>query len=123
LFNPNNFGIIVSIVVFQDAWISPGQWGSDAMFLFVLSILGGFILFKVKRLDLCLTFLGSLFLMEYLRTVTYQGWEMDVLFHKFSSGTLLLFTFFHDYRSNDNAKTPENQELSGRSLWPESHFS
>jgi Na+-translocating ferredoxin:NAD+ oxidoreductase RnfD subunit len=32
--------------------------------------------------------------LEYIRTVLYQGWEMEVLFHKFSSGTLLLFTFF-----------------------------
>ena len=94
LFNPANFGIIFAIVIFQDAWISPGQWGSDALFLFVLSVMGGIILFKIGRLETSLVFLGSLFLMEYFRTVVYQGWEMDVLFHKFSSGTLLLFAFF-----------------------------
>ena len=94
LFNPANFGIIFAIVIFQDAWISPGQWGSDALFLFVLSVMGGLILFKIGRLETTLVFLGSLFLMEYLRTVVYQGWEMDVLMHKFSSGTLLLFAFF-----------------------------
>ncbi len=94
LFNPANFGIIISIIVFQDAWISPGQWGSSALFLFVLSVLGGFILHKIGRLETSLVFLASLFIMEYLRTVLYQGWEMDVLLHKFSSGTLLLFSFF-----------------------------
>lgn len=94
LFNPANFGIIISIVVFQDAWISPGQWGSSALFLFGLSVLGGIVLFKIGRLETTIVFLGSLFLMEYGRTVVYQGWEMDVLFHKFSSGTLLLFAFF-----------------------------
>lgn len=94
LFNPANFGIIISILVFQDAWISPGQWGSSALFLFALSVLGGIILFKIGRLETSIVFLGSLFLMEYFRTVVYQGWEMDVLFHKFSSGTLLLFAFF-----------------------------
>ena len=106
LFNPNNFGIIISILVFQDAWISPGQWGSNAMFLFVIAILGGFILLKVKRLETSLVFLGSLFAMEYIRTVAYQGWEMDVLLHKFSSGTLLLFTFFMitDPMTTPNAK-------------------
>lgn len=112
LFNPNNFGIIVSILVFQDAWISPGQWGSNAMFLFVLTILGGFILFKVKRLDICLVFLGALFLMEYGRTVLYQGWEMDVLIHKFSSGTLLLFTFF---MITDPMTTPNSRK--SRIIW------
>lgn len=94
LFNPANFGIIISIVVFQDAWISPGQWGSSALFLFGLSVLGGIVLFKIGRLETTIVFLVSLFLMEYARTVLYQGWEMDVLFHKFSSGTLLLFAFF-----------------------------
>lgn len=94
LFNPANFGIIFSIVVLGDAWISPGQWGSSALFLFGLSVLGGIILFKIGRLETSLVFLGALFLMEYGRTVIYQGWEMDVLLHKFSSGTLLLFTFF-----------------------------
>lgn len=94
LFNPANFGIIISIIVFQDAWISPGQWGSSVLFLSVLMVLGGIVLLKIGRLETSIVFLGSLFLMEYTRTILYQGWEMDVLIHKFSSGTLLLFTFF-----------------------------
>ncbi|MFD1553343.1 Na+-transporting NADH:ubiquinone oxidoreductase, subunit NqrB [Putridiphycobacter roseus] len=94
LFNPANFGIVLSILIFNDAWISPGQWGSDALFLFVLTVLGGFILHKIGRLETSLIFLGVLFLLEFTRTVLYQGWEMDVLLHKFSSGTLLLFSFF-----------------------------
>ena len=94
LFNPANFGIVVAVLLFDDAWISPGQWGSNAIFLFVLIVLGGVILHHIGRLETSLVFLGSLFLMEYTRTVLYQGWEMDVLAHKFSSGTLLLFSFF-----------------------------
>jgi Na+-transporting NADH:ubiquinone oxidoreductase subunit NqrB len=94
LFNPANFGIIAGILLFQDAWISPGQWGSDAYFLLILSLLGGFILFRIGRLDTSVIFLGSLFLLEFMRTYLYQGWGMDVLLHKFSSGTLLLFAFF-----------------------------
>ncbi|UKN02350.1 RnfABCDGE type electron transport complex subunit D [Paracrocinitomix mangrovi] len=94
LFNPANFGIIFSIAVLGDAWISPGQWGSSAIFLFCLTVLGGIVLMKIGRLETSLVFIGTLFLLEYSRTVLYQGWEMDVLYHKFSSGTLLLFTFF-----------------------------
>jgi Na+-transporting NADH:ubiquinone oxidoreductase subunit NqrB len=94
LFNPANFGIIASIVLFQDAWISPGQWGSDTLFLLCLTLMGCIVLHKIGRLETTVVFLGSLFLMEYLRTIVYQGWEMDVLWHKFSSGTLLLFAFF-----------------------------
>lgn len=94
LFNPANFGIIISIVVFKDAWISPGQWGSNALFLCSLAVLGGVVLHKVGRLETSIVFLLILFLFEYIRTVLYQGWEFEVLIHKFSSGTLLLFTFF-----------------------------
>ena len=94
LFNPANFGIIFSILILGDAWISPGQWGSSAIFLFALTVLGGIVLMKIGRLETSIVFLASLFLMEFGRMYVYQGWEMDVLFHKFSNGTLLLFTFF-----------------------------
>jgi Na+-transporting NADH:ubiquinone oxidoreductase subunit NqrB len=94
LFNPANFGIIFSVLILGDAWISPGQWGSSAIFLFALSVFGGIVLMKIGRLETSLVFLGSLFLMEFGRMYVYQGWEMDVVFHKFSNGTLLLFTFF-----------------------------
>lgn len=112
LFNPANFGIIASIVLFQDAWISPGQWGSNATFLFILAVLGGIILHKVGRLETSIVFLGTLFLLEYGRTVLYQGWEMEVLFHKFSSGTLLLFTFF---MITDPMTIPNSKK--GRIIW------
>lgn len=94
LFNPANFGIIISIILLQDAWISPGQWGSSALFLFILSVFGGIVLMKIGRLETSIVFLISLFLMEYGRTILYQGWGLDVLLHKFSSGTLLLFACF-----------------------------
>ena len=112
LFNPANFGIVMSILIFQDAWISPGQWGSNATFLFILAVLGGIILHKVGRLETSIAFLVTLFLLEYTRTVWYQGWGMDVLLHKFSSGTLLLFTFFMitDPMTIPNAK-------SARVIW------
>ncbi len=112
LFNPANFGIIAGIFLFQDAWISPGQWGSDTYFLLILSLLGVFILFRIGRLDTSLIFLGSLFLFEFLTTYLYQGWGMDVLLHKFSSGTLLLFAFF---MITDPMTIPDSRK--GRILW------
>ena len=112
LFNPANFGIIAGILLFQDAWISPGQWGSDAYFLLILSLLGGFILFRIGRLDTSVIFLGSLFLLEFMRTYLYQGWGMDVLLHKFSSGTLLLFAFF---MITDPMTIPYSRK--GRVMW------
>src|ERR1700694_1186224 len=31
LFNPSAFGIVATILITQDAWLSPGQWGSNAV--------------------------------------------------------------------------------------------
>ncbi len=112
LFNPANFGIVISILLFKDAWISPGQWGSSAIFLFILSVLGGIVLRKVGRLETSIVFLFTLFLLEFSRTVLYQGWELEVLFHKFSSGTLLLFAFF---MITDPMTIPNSQK--GRMIW------
>lgn len=112
LFNPGNFGIIASILIFGDAWISPGQWGSDALFLFVISTFGAIVLLKIGRLETTVTFLVSLFAMEFIRTVLYQGWGMDVLLHKFSSGTFLLFAFF---MITDPMTIPNSKK--GRVLW------
>ncbi|MEO0854793.1 MAG: Na+-transporting NADH:ubiquinone oxidoreductase, subunit NqrB, partial [Cyanobacteria bacterium J06648_11] len=30
VFNPANFGIIAVVALTSDAWVSPGQWGTDA---------------------------------------------------------------------------------------------
>lgn len=93
-FNPTNFGIVVTIFLTGDAWVSPGQWGSNFL-LMVLLCVGGFsVLFNVGRLDSSLAFLGAFSGLTFVRTVLYQGWELDVFFHHLSSGTLLLFAFF-----------------------------
>lgn len=94
LFNPVNFGIVF-IVFFSDiAWISPGQWGATAIFIFLFGIAGMFILYKIQRLETALGFLGTLFLLDFIYKVGYLGWEIDHLFHDFINGTLLLFSFF-----------------------------
>lgn len=93
-FNPSNFGIVAVILLTGQAWISPGQWGSGALFIFLIGGAAMLITIKVRTLATGITFIATLFLMEYLRTVLYLGWNIDVLLHKFSSGSLLLFTFF-----------------------------
>lgn len=94
LFNPANIGIIGAILLTQDGWISPGQWGSSVVFLFVLGALGSIVLLRVGRLDTTLTFLLVFVALEYGRTILYLGWSHDVLFHKLSNGSFLLFAFF-----------------------------
>jgi len=94
LFNPANIGIIAAITLTNDAWISPGQWGSSIILLFLIGILGLVVLFRVGRVDTSLGFLITFAALDYCRTVLYLGWEPEVWLHKMQNGSLLLFAFF-----------------------------
>ena len=107
VFNPANMGIIMAILIsgainlwttgrfLPDAWVSPGQWGSDVIMLFVLGALGSIVLLRVGRLDTSLAFIGTFALLVILRNMVYLG-ETDwrIPFHTLTNGSLLLFTFF-----------------------------
>ncbi|MEQ8359972.1 MAG: RnfABCDGE type electron transport complex subunit D [Cytophagales bacterium] len=112
IFNPTNFGMILTILITGDAWFSPGQWGSEMLFLFVLMLSASALLLKVGRLDVALSFLGTFSGLYFLKLVVYLGWELDVFIHHLSSGTLLLFTFF---MITDPVTTPKSQK--GRIIW------
>ena len=93
VFNPTNFGII-ALLILGVGWVSPGQWGSNFLLSIFLFFAAATILFGVKRWDVALAFLVSLFILEIFRSHLYLGWPMDFVYHKFENGTLLLFTFF-----------------------------
>ncbi|NEN25821.1 Na+-transporting NADH:ubiquinone oxidoreductase, subunit NqrB [Cryomorpha ignava] len=111
IFNPTNFGIIALMLLGQ-GWISPGQWGSGEIIASLITLGAAIVLFGVNRWDVALTFLISLFLFESIRNIGWLGWSWDVVFHKFNSGTILLFAFFMitDPRTSPNKR-------SGRILW------
>ena len=92
-FNPANFGIIIALTLSSDAWVSPGQWGSDSWYFLLFLGLGGIILKKVGRWDTSVMFLGSYAGLEAFRTVSL-GWSWDVYIHQLMSGSLLLFALF-----------------------------
>ena len=94
IFNPVNFGIIVSLVLTGDAWVSPGQWGSSAVLLYFMGAAALLVLLRVGRIDTSLAFLLTYCGLEFVRTVLYLGWPVDHFFHLLTNGTLLLFTFF-----------------------------
>lgn len=94
LFNPANFGIVAVMLLTNDAWVSPGQWGSQIVLLFGIGAAGMFILSRVKKMDVCLAFLFTFSGLHFYRMVIYQGWELDVYLHHVTSGSLMLFSFF-----------------------------
>lgn len=104
-FNPANFGIIIALTFSSDAWVSPGQWGSDTWYFLLFLGLGGLIVKKVGRWDTSATFLASYAGLEAFRTLSL-GWSWDVYIHQLMSGSLLLFALFMitDPRSIPNAR-------------------
>lgn len=94
IFNPGNLGIAAAVLLTGDAWVSPGQWGSGVLLVFLVGAAGGMVVLRVGRIDTSLAFLGTFALLDLLRTVLYLGWGMDVWLHRLTNGSLLLFTFF-----------------------------
>ncbi|CAN5212811.1 hypothetical protein BH09BAC5_BH09BAC5_24640 [soil metagenome] len=111
-FNPANFGIMVTLLITGDAWLSPGQWGSNAILLFLVGCTGLVVLLKVKRLDTAFAFLISFLGLSFIRNNLYLGWPIDFFWHQFSTGSLLLFAFF---MITDPKSTPSSKK--GRILW------
>jgi Na+-transporting NADH:ubiquinone oxidoreductase subunit NqrB len=103
-FNPANFGIIIALSLTADAWVSPGQWGTDSWYFLVFLVTGGIILKKVGRWDTSIAFLVPYMGLEAWRNFSL-GWSWDVYSHQLMSGSLLLFAFFMitDPRSIPNA--------------------
>ncbi|AFZ23938.1 Na+-transporting NADH:ubiquinone oxidoreductase, subunit NqrB [Cylindrospermum stagnale PCC 7417] len=110
-FNPANFGIISVLVLTNDAWVTPGQWGEEWWYGLLFAGTGGMILQRVGRWDTTAAFLGAYSLLEAVRNL-WLGWTWDVYFHRLMSGSLLLFALFMvtDPRSIPNARI-------GRIIW------
>ncbi len=104
-FNPANFGIIAALVLTNDAWVSPGQWGDDGWYALLFAGTGGMVLKRVGRWDTTAAFLGIYALLEAIRNL-WLGWTWDVYCHRLMSGSLLLFALFMitDPRSIPNAR-------------------
>ncbi len=110
-FNPANFGIIAVLLLTQDAWVSPGQWGEVGWYGLLFAGAGGIVLQRVGRWDTTAMFLGTYTLLGVIRNL-WLGWTWDVLTHQLMNGSLLLFALFMltDPRSIPDART-------GRLLW------
>jgi Na+-transporting NADH:ubiquinone oxidoreductase subunit NqrB len=104
-FNPSNFGIIAALIISKDAWVSPGQWGTDLWYLLLFLGAGTLVLKLVGRWETSAVFLLTYAGLEAIRN-WYLGFTWDVWQHQLSSGSLLLFALFMvtDPRSIPNAK-------------------
>lgn len=107
IFNPANIGVVGTILISQNAWISPGQWGSNIIYLFMVGSLGFLVIKKVSRIDIALTFITTFGGLLFIRNILYLGWPIDFWIHQMTNGTLMLFTFF---MITDPMTTPNNKK-------------
>jgi enediyne biosynthesis protein E5 len=93
LFNPANFGVVFGLLVTGHAWVSPAQWGHDAVLAAWFVMLGATVVFRANRSDVSWAFLACYLGLCLLR-VLYLGQRTAVWEHQLENGSLLLFTFF-----------------------------
>lgn len=94
IFNPSAFGIVATVLLTNNAWLSPGQWGSSAVVFFFVLTLGVIVVTRVQKLDISLAFLCTFAGLLCWRQVLVLGWPADHFLHSLSNGGLLLFSFF-----------------------------
>ncbi len=94
IFNPSALGIVTTILLTNNAWISTGQWGSNMVLLFGTICLGLIVVTRVQKLDVSLAFLGTFGLLLFFRQIIFLGWPVDFFVQSISTGSLLLFSFF-----------------------------
>lgn len=111
IFNPANFGLVIISLLFTQAWISPGQWGTAPVFALFLLGMGGIVTGKAKRWDVSLALLGSYAALIFGRAI-WLGDPMAIPIHQMQSGALLIFAFF----MISDPKTTPNSRL-GRVLY------
>jgi Na+-transporting NADH:ubiquinone oxidoreductase subunit NqrB len=111
IFNPTNGGIVAMLLLTDQVWVSPGQWGSVVFFAFLMACLGGIVVNRASRSDVTFAFIACYCAMVFGRS-WYLGEPWTIPLHRLQSGALLLFTFF---MISDPKTTPDSR--TGRVLF------
>jgi Na+-transporting NADH:ubiquinone oxidoreductase subunit NqrB len=111
IFNPTNGGIVAMLVLTDQVWVSPGQWGSVAFFAFLMACLGGVVVNRASRSDVTYAFIVFYCALMFGRS-WYLGEPVAIPLHRLQGGALLLFTFF---MISDPKTTPDSR--AGRVLF------
>jgi enediyne biosynthesis protein E5 len=111
VFNPTNGGIVAMLLLTNQVWVSPGQWGAAAFFAFLMACAGSLVVNRAARSDVTYAFIVCYCALLGGRSF-YLGESMAIPLHRFESGALLLFTFF---MISDPKTTPDSR--TGRVLF------
>jgi len=111
VFNPTNFAIVALLLWSQGVWVSPGQWGSAAVFAFAMACAGTLVVARARRSDVTVAFLVAWLALLFGRSL-WLGEPLAIPFHRLESGGLVLFAFF---MISDPKTTPDSR--AGRILF------
>ena len=93
IFNPANLALVLITLIFDQAWLSAGQWGELVWFALLVSGLGLLVVIRSERTDITLAFLSFYALLIFGRA-WWLGDPMTIPTHQMQSGALLIFAFF-----------------------------
>jgi len=93
IWNPAGFAIVVLLMISNDVWISPGQWGASIWLASLLVFFAILVLQAAQRSDIALFFLGSHATLLVARAL-WLGDPLTIPLHQLQSGSLLIFAFF-----------------------------
>ncbi len=111
VFNPTNIALVAMMLVTGQVWVSPGQWGSVAVFAFLLASAGGLVVNRAGRADVTHTFLAGYVVLLVGRSL-WLGDPLSIPIHRLENGALVLFAFF---MISDPRTTPDSR--AGRMLF------
>ncbi len=111
LFNPTNFGLVTLLLLTEQIWVSPGQWGNGTLLALLFAGLGSWVIYQANRADITLAFLIFYAIILFGRA-SWLGDPLTIPLHQLQSGALLLFAFF---MLSDPKTTPDSR--AGRLLF------
>jgi Na+-transporting NADH:ubiquinone oxidoreductase subunit NqrB len=111
IFNPTNGGLVAMMLLSNQVWVSPGQWGTVAFFAVLMACLGAVVVNRASRSDVTYAFIACYCALLFGRSL-YLGEPVSIPLHRLESGALLLFTFF---MISDPKTTPDSR--AGRVLF------
>lgn len=105
VFNPTNGGLVAMMLMTDQVWVSPAQWGSAAFFALLMVCAGGIVVNRAWRGDVAYAFIVSYCALLFGRSMSL-GEPMTIPLHRLEGGALLLFTFF---MISDPKTTPDSR--------------
>jgi enediyne biosynthesis protein E5 len=105
VFNPTNVALVAMLLLADGVWVSPGQWGSAAVFAFLLAAAGALVVNRAARADVTWTFLAAHAALVVGRAL-WLGDPLAIPLHQLQSGSLLIFSFF---MISDPRTTPDSR--------------